>query len=95
MRLYALIITILLTASCVNRPSYRELEYDNSELQYRVEELEDKIEELEDKYRCLIFEYEEIKSERDELEDIVERAKSACIIWNEDAYMALRILNEY
>ena len=82
---FIIIVIISLLCSCVSKSRYNKsihrLEYEISSLEEEKEELEEQVETLQEQVETL--------------EDIIERAKRQCILWDDDAYMALRVLNEY
>ena len=100
---------IMLVTSCNSRPSYQELCdrcYELEEENYTLEEqnsrllevltvMKDRNEELDSKVSDLEDEIDELEDKVWELESIVERAKMRCILWDNDSYMALQVLNEY
>ena len=57
-------------------------------MEWQIQELEDEKSELEDRVY-------ELEDQVEEMEDVISRAKSMCLIWSDDAYMALGVLNEY
>lgn len=89
------IVWVLLGSSCNQCPSYSDLEEQKQELLETISELENELEDLQNQYRNLQYEYEEVEGERDDLVDIIERAKQACLIWDGDTFMIFSILNAY
>ena len=91
---------IVLLCSCGNgKDKWQGIisEKDNEieELENRISELEEQVEELEDEKIMLENEKEELKDQLDDAEDIIQRAKSACFIWDDDVYMIHSILSQY
>lgn len=65
------------------------------ELRSQVADLEAENEELQSQIDDLESEKEELQSENNRLTDIIERTQTACLIWDDDADMALSVLDEY
>jgi peptidoglycan hydrolase CwlO-like protein len=110
MRSILLVCLILFTTtSCVTKDKYESalsvnalLQDEIDELQHKIDVLQDndsnrknKVYELETKVEDLRDKIEELEEDKEILIDIIGRAKRACYIWDNDAYIALRILNEY
>ena len=80
-RCLAFMLLLMMMCSCVSKSKY-------DTAQDRIEELEDTVSSLEDRNQ-------ELEELVETLEDIIERAKYQCRLWDDDALMALRVLNEY
>lgn len=93
MKKYILCIAIALFCSCGN--SKKDWQHIISNKDYEIEELESRVSELEERVEELERENEELQGQLDDAEDIIDRAKSACIIWEDDMYMVLSVLNQY
>lgn len=76
-----ILFSILLLSSCVSKSEYEDLEYENQKLKREIAELEDMVDELEDRLY--------------DAENIIDEAKRACYIWDDDTYMVLSVLNQY
>ena len=78
-------VLLALLGSCVSQSKYNR---DIEDLEYRISCLEEEKEELEG-------EKEELEEQVETLEDIIERAKRMCLLWDDDTFMVLNVLNEY
>ena len=77
----AILLLLIMVCSCVSKSKYDAAQDKIDDLEYKVSRLEDRNQELKEKVETL--------------EDIIERAKFQCLVCGDDAYMALRVLNEY
>lgn len=98
-KIFAIVLTVALMCSCVNKDKYKRIvsDYESriNEMEWQIQELEDEKNELKDEKRDLEDRVDELENQVEEMEDVISRAKSMCLIWSDDAYMALGILNEY
>ncbi len=86
-------LSLLLLCSCSSsKTDWQGLLSDKDD---EIEELETRIAELEEQVENLEQEKEELQEQLDDAEDIIGRAKSACFLWEDDAFMVLSILNQY
>ena len=83
-----ILFSILLLSSCVSKSEYEDLEYENQKLKREIAELEDRVDELEDMV-------DELEDRLYDAENIIDEAKRACYIWDDDTYMVLSVLNQY
>ena len=91
----ALLIVILFLPSCVGRGTYKRAIREIDSLKDKVKYYEEKTEELREMVYTLEDEKKELEEQVEMMEDIIERAKTRCRLWSDDAYMALYVLNEY
>lgn len=99
---FVFVVIISLLCSCVSKPRYNALEKEKEELEEQVETLKEQIEtleeekeDLEEQVEALNEQVEALNEQVETLEDIIVRAKRQCILWDDDTFMALRVLNEY
>lgn len=103
MRQLLIIALVAITAtSCVSKEKYEDLECENRELQNRIDELESLNYDLENEVSDLEYRLEETedqledtKDQLEEADDIIDEAKRTCLLWTEDSYMVLNVLNRY
>ena len=96
MRQLLIIALVAITAtSCVSKEKYEDLECENRELQNRIDELESLNYDLENEVSDLEYRLEETEDQLEEAEDIIDEAKRTCLLWTEDSYMVLNVLNRY
>ena len=96
MRQLLIIALVAITAtSCVSKEKYEDLECENRELQNRIDELESLNYDLENEVSDLEYRLEDTKDQLEEAEDIIDEAKRTCLLWTEDSYMVLNVLNRY
>ena len=88
-------LVTITAASCVSKEKYDELEYENQKLQNRIDELESLNYDLEYEVSDLEYRLEEAEDQLEEAEDIIDEAKRTCLLWTEDSYMVLNVLNRY
>ena len=101
-QLLTIALVAITAASCVSKEKYDELEYENQKLQNRIDELESLNYDLENEVSDLEYRLEETedqledtKDQLEEAEDIIDEAKRTCLLWTEDSYMVLNVLNRY
>ena len=98
-KIFAIVLAVALMSSCVSNAKYkrtvRNFESRIDEMEWQIQELEDEKNELEDEKRELEDRVDELEDQVEDMEDVISRAKSMCLIWSDDAYMALGVLNEY
>ena len=96
MRQLLIIALVAITAtSCVSKEKYEDLECENRELQNRIDELESLNYDLENEVSDLEYRLEETEDQLEEAEDIIEEAKRTCLLWDDDTFMVLSVLNRY
>lgn len=78
--------------SCVSKGKYKRM---ISDYESRIDEMEWQIQELEDEKQDLEERVDDLEDQVANMEDIIYRAKSMCMLWSDDAYMALSVLNQY
>ena len=88
-------LVAITAASCVSKEKYDDLEYENQKLQNRIDELESLNYDLEYEVSDLEYRLEEAEDQLEEAEDIIDEAKRTCLLWTEDSYMVLNVLNRY
>ena len=91
-KLFALLLAVPLICSCVSKTKYMRMV---SDYESRIDEMEWQLHELEDDKNDLEDRVDELEDQVVEMEDIISEAKSMCLIWSDDAYMALNVLNQY
>lgn len=91
-KLLALLFVAALMSSCVGKAKYNRMV---SDYESRIDEMEWQMREIEDEKSDLEDRVDELEAQVEEMEDIISRAKSMCLIWSDDAYMALNVLNQY
>ena len=94
-QLLTIALVAITAASCVSKEKYDELEYENQKLQNRIDELESLNYDLEYEVSDLEYRLEEAEDQLEEAEDIIDEAKRTCLLWTEDSYMVLNVLNRY
>ena len=98
-KLFAIVLVIALMSSCVSNAKYNravsDLESRIDEMEWQIQELENEKNDLEDEKSELEDRVDELENQVEDMEDVISRAKSMCLIWSDDAYMALGVLNEY
>ena len=94
-QLLTIALVTITAASCVSKEKYDELEYENQKLQNRIDELESLNYDLEYEVSDLEYRLEEAEDQLEEAEDIIDEAKRTCLLWTEDSYMVLNVLNRY
>lgn len=98
-KLFAIVLVVALMSSCVSNAKYkravRDLESRIDEMEWQIQELENEKNDLEDEKSELEDRVDELENQVEDMEDVISRAKSMCLIWSDDAYMALGVLNEY
>ena len=91
-KLVVLLIAVALLSSCVSRGKYKRM---ISDYESRIDEMEWQIRDLEDEKQDLEGRVDDLEDQVADMEDIISRAKSMCMLWSDDAYMALSVLNQY
>ena len=94
-QLLTIALVAITAASCVSKEKYDDLEYENQKLQNRIDELESLNYDLEYEVSDLEYRLEEAEDQLEEAEDIIDEAKRTCLLWTEDSYMVLNVLNRY
>jgi chromosome segregation ATPase len=94
-QLLTIALVAITAASCVSKEKYDELEYENQKLQNKIDELESLNYDLEYEVSDLEYRLEEAEDQLEEAEDIIDEAKRTCLLWTEDSYMVLNVLNRY
>ena len=81
-----------LMCSCVSKTKYKRMV---SDYESRIDEMEWQLQEIGDEKNDLEEKVDELEDQVEDMEYVISRAKSMCLIWSNDAYMALGVLNEY
>lgn len=92
MKRLALLLAVSLMCSCVSKTQFKRMV---SDYESRIEEIEWQLQELEDDKKDLEDIVDELEDQVMEMEDIISEAKTMCLLWSDDAYMALNVLNKY
>lgn len=91
-KLFVILLAASLMCSCVSKTKHKRMV---SDYESRIDEMEWQLQELEDEKNDLENRVDELEDQVTDMEDIISEAKSMCLIWSDDAYMALTVLNRY